>query len=230
MQLKVIKITQETSNIHSFRFERPAGFDFFPGQWVMIFENKDGEQIKRAYSISTSPTIKEYFEISVKLNLKGSMTPFLFDHVKEGDSIEVLGPFGLFKLVPEEQDMIFIGGGSGITPFRAMSRFAADTGMQNSIKLVYAARTPADLAFKPEFDELEKRNPNFHAFYTVDTPTPDWKGHQGLISADILKAHIQDLTKVYYYVVGPQPMITLITGILAKENVPADHIHLDNWG
>ena len=77
----VLEVIQRTSNVKSFRFFRPAQFEFKPGQYISITIDINGKKEKRFYSLSSSPTQKKFFEFTQKLT--GNMFPVALDHLKK---------------------------------------------------------------------------------------------------------------------------------------------------
>ncbi|HEY5594605.1 MAG TPA: FAD-binding oxidoreductase [Nitrospiria bacterium] len=238
MKLAVSEIRQETPEIKSFRFDLGSNkpFPFRPGQFVVITaevwnpkRNRIGPA-NRAFSLSSSPTEKEYIEIAAKRYLDGRLTPWLHDTVKTGDILNVKGPEGQFVFTEGESDgIVLIAGGIGIAPYRSMIRYILVKELQVQVKLLYSARTPADFAFKKEFDKAMKQHPNLHCVYTITRPdqTP-WAGRVGRFDEAFFRDHLGPVGTLYY-LCGPDRMIKEQAQILTALGVPYPMIRSERW-
>ena len=112
----VLAVIDETDAIRTFRLARPPGFDFAPGQFLMVKVDVSGNSIARCYSISSSPGASGYLEISVKR--QGIVSSALHGTVRAGDSLLIHPPLGRFTMPADgPRDLVLIAGGIGITPF-----------------------------------------------------------------------------------------------------------------
>jgi NAD(P)H-flavin reductase len=140
----------------------------------------------------------------------------------------VYGPLGRF-LLEDSQPAVFLAGGIGVSPFRAMLRYAADGGRAPpSIDLFYSARAPEELIFREELDAIARSSPRFTVHYTVTRPRPDtspWEGRVGRIDPAWVQGAL-DPTKTYrYYVAGlPEMVNETITALLQQGQVPREAI------
>ena len=238
MKLAVSEIRQETPEIKSFRFDLGSNkpFPFRPGQFIIITaeiwnpkRNRIGPA-NRAFSLSSSPTEKEYIEIAAKRYLDGRLTPWLHDTVKTGDILNVKGPEGQFVFTEGESDgIVLIAGGIGIAPYRSMIRYILVKELPVQVKLLYSARTPADFAFKKEFDKAMKQHPNLHCVYTITRPdqTP-WAGRVGRFDETFFRDHLGPVGTLYY-LCGPDRMIKEQAQILTALGVPYPLIRSERW-
>lgn len=181
-QVAVIeKITQETSDIKTFRVVSPEGgapLDFIPGQCAMISVPPVGEAL---FSITSSPTERNYLEFSIKKT--GSVTNFLHE-INEGFQIGLRGPYGNgFPLeMLKGKDLLFIGGGIGLAPLRSLINYClANRDDYGKIDIVYGARTPEDLIQKEEIFEKWPKAPGTEVYLTVDVEWEGWDGRVGFV-------------------------------------------------
>lgn len=128
--LCVTEIIRETHDVYTYRFQGDplCRFVYLPGQFCTLVLNIDGKKVVRSYSISSAPTRPFTLEITVKRVPGGLVSNWLADNVKVGDRIEISGPKGKFTLEPGKipRKILFIGGGSGITPLMSMTRWLSD--------------------------------------------------------------------------------------------------------
>ena len=227
---KIIEIKEETHDTKSIKFEKPQGFNYKAGQYC-IFEHNLGEDlIKRSYSLSSSPT-ENFLQITVKHIPNGIMSTYLHQ-MKIGDSLVFVGPIGKFVFDESFKNVVFIAGGSGISPFRAMCKYVFDKNIKDiKITVIYGSRSPEDIIMVNELNDYLKGHPNFKLYLTVDRPNDTWQFHTGFIDANFIKEATQNSVKNKdYFLVGPTPMMTAIKNALLSLDVEEKHIHLDAWG
>src|SRR5713226_4232215 len=117
--VRSVSLSAQTKHLE-FEVATVPRFGFVAGQWLSFKTNKpDGEEITRAYSISSPPGDNPRFALCLNRVQDGFMSNFLCD-MKEGQEIRCQGPFGDFILRPPSRDTIFIATGTGIAPFRSM--------------------------------------------------------------------------------------------------------------
>ncbi|HUK57344.1 MAG TPA: FAD-binding oxidoreductase [Nitrospiria bacterium] len=238
MNLVLSEIRQETPEIKSFRLDLGPNkpFAFRPGQFVIITaevwnpkRNRMGTA-NRAFSISSSPAEEDYIEIAAKRYPEGRITPWLHDAVKVGDLLNVKGPEGQFVFRENESDeIVLIAGGIGIAPYRSMIRYILAKGWPVRVKLLYSARTPADFAFKPEFDAAAQQHTHFQCVYTITRPdgTP-WTGRVGRFDEAFFREQLGPLGTLYY-LCGPDRMIKENAQTLTALGVPYPLIRSERW-
>jgi ferredoxin-NADP reductase len=237
MKLSVSKITVETPDTKTFRFDLGSykPFPFLPGQFIIVtaelFNPKRNKvaPVNRAFSISSSPLEEDYLEITVKKYQDGRMTPWLHDSVVVGQAFDVKGPDGKFVFREGETDeLVLIAGGIGIAPYRSIIRYILARGLPVRIRLIYSARTPADFAYQSEFDGLVKKHPNFECLYTVTREHEGWTGRTGRVDATLLQNYLGN-PKALYYICGPDQMIKELTETLRKIGVADEAIRSERW-
>jgi ferredoxin-NADP reductase len=179
----------------------------------------------RSFSLSSSPTETERISVTCKI----SDTPFkqALSRLRPGDTAEVHGPIGLF-LLDRERPSVFLAGGIGISPFRGMMRYAADSGDRHERRLLYSARVPEELVFRSELDELAQEFPHLRTEYTVTRPAEsetEWHGRVGRIDATWVREVATSLDRPKYYVVGlPEMVIDTLSMLRGSLGVPEDDI------
>ena len=152
-------------------FARDDGqpLDFIPGQFIQVhFSYADGTATKRSYSLATihdhALGAGETVEIAVSYVAGGAATA-LFEGLENGAHVDASGPYGRFCLMPGDanQRYLFIGTGTGVTPYRAMlplvEKLIAERGIE--VVLLYGARTPEELLYGDDFRAFADRHPQF---------------------------------------------------------------------
>ncbi|MCI4318953.1 MAG: FAD-dependent oxidoreductase [Thermoplasmata archaeon] len=170
----------------------------------------------RTFSLSSSPTEIDRLSVTCRI----SETPFkqALSRLQPGETAEVYGPLGVFLFDPS-RPALFLAGGIGITPFRGMLRYAADTHVASERRLLYSARTAEDLIFRRELDEFARIGPQVRVDYSVTrsggSSTP-WEGRKGRIDEPSIREAIRGMDRPKVYVAGLPEMVTEIVGILQE--------------
>jgi len=199
-----------------------------PGQAVMA--GLHGQAVRRPYSIACSPgraAARSALELLVGVNASGSAGPHLTP-LTPGAAIDIEGPMGAFTL-PEQvatSDLLFVGGGTGIAPLRAMIDHAVAEGAARRLVLFYSARQPDEFAF---IDELRAHEHAGHLelHQTVTRESAGWPGRTGRIDRDQLRAALREPEGTLCFVCGPAAMVEEGVDALARLGVPDDAIRTE---
>ncbi|MBC7975398.1 MAG: ferric reductase-like transmembrane domain-containing protein, partial [Myxococcales bacterium] len=222
-ELKVARIFDETPDIKTFRLVAPGGgplpFDYTAGQYLNLALTIDGARVARSYTIASSPTRKDYCEISVKRAADGHASRHLHETWREGSVVKVGAPAGRFVFAHDQaQRCVLIAGGVGITPMMSTVRSLTDRCWPGEIYLVFSVRTRRDFAFADELAYLQARFPNLHVEVTL-TQEPDaaWTGTRGQVTKALLERFVPDLRHGPILLCGPDPMMTAMRRLLVDE-------------
>jgi ferredoxin-NADP reductase/DMSO/TMAO reductase YedYZ heme-binding membrane subunit len=234
-QLRVARIIRQTLDVQTFRFAPPEGgpmpFQHQPGQYLVISPMINGKKVNRPYTISSSPTQPEYCEITVKREEMGLVSRHLHDTLREGDTINISAPTGRFIFDgTQAKSVVLIAGGVGITPLMAIARYLTDKNWQGDIYFAYAAKTPDDIIYRKELDDLKARFPNLHLHVTLSrAKDTDWTGHKGRVTAEFLTKCIPELPTRLVYICGPDAMTAMTIQVLKDLGVPAEQIKSEEF-
>jgi ferredoxin-NADP reductase len=233
MRLRVTGVVQETPTTKTFRFERVDGPlpPWRPGQYVNVFVDVDGVLTSRPYSIS-SPPGGGTLALTVRNKPAGFVAPYLLNEVQVGDELETTGPTGSFYHEPliDGDDLVFLAGGSGITPFLSIIRDAVQHDRPLQMHLLYGSRVPDDVIFGEALAELAAQHPNLHYAPVISEPPPDYQGLAGFLSADLIRQQIGDPAGKTYYICGPNVMYDYCLAALAELGVPRHKIRRELYG
>jgi ferredoxin-NADP reductase len=239
MRLRVTEVLQETPSTRTFRLERTDGPlpPFRPGQYLNLFADVDGVLTSRPYSISSSPPAegRETLDLTVRDKAGGFVAPYLLNQVQVGDEFETTGPAGCFYYEPliDGTDLVFLAGGSGITPFMSILRDAFPSeGPATSLDLhlLYGSRVPEDVIFGPELEELDAKHPNFSYSLVISEPPPGYQGLTGFLTTDLIRDQVGDVRGKTFYICGPNLMYDLCLAGLAELGVPRHRIKRELYG
>lgn len=176
-----------------------------PGQHVNVSAEVNGRRVTRSYSITNVPGRDRLIEITVKRNEGGKLSTHLCRVAKAGDVVELGTAFGEMLLPAQPSGKwLFLAAGSGITPLVSLTRLLAMQGMPVELKLVYWAKTRAELCFIPELRALAARHPRFQ-LQTVLTHEARTLADEarGFIGPELLAQLVPDLTERQVYACGP---------------------------
>lgn len=209
--VKITKIEEQSPTVKLFRLagSPDGGLSFNPGQFVLVGKIGYGEA---PFGPLSSPFEEKFFEIAVR-NTGGVVTNFLHS-LKEGDEIEMRGPYGNgFPLdFMEGKDMVLITGGCGVPPIASLIEYAIKNREKfGNIYLIYGAKSPEELLLKERMKEWEKSE--IKVITTIDKPTDGWTGHVGFVSEMVKEIKINEANAVAA-MCGPGPMMDALEKIL----------------
>lgn len=219
-ELKVSGVIQETADTRSYVFEIPKhlrqAFQYKAGQFLTFEIPFQGMQIRRCYSLASSPDVDAWPKVTVKRVKDGRASNWFNDHLKVGDTILVQHPEGRFVLKPEktERPLVLFGGGSGITPVISILKTALLTSSRK-VKLIYANRDEASIIFKDELDLWEKHFPErCSVHHHLDS-------EKGFLNVEAVKSLLAGWEKADFYTCGPGPFMDTVEAAL--EAIGVDH-------
>ena len=209
---------------------RNQPFAFKPGQAVLV--GTPGAE-RRPYSIASSPQLAREthsLELLIALESDGTLGPHL-PNLAPGNPIDLEGPMGTF-LFPEEpplQNLLFVAGGTGIAPLRAMIDHVLRGEPSHRLSLLYSARNGDEFAF---IDELRGHETSgrleLHQTVTRDDGAA-WAGKRGRIGRAHFQSVVHDPANTLCFVCGPKALVSESVSTLAVLGVPADAIRTEAW-
>ena len=216
-ETQVIESVQDTESSWSIQFCRPNGFDYLPGQFIILKLNGIEGEIAKPLSLSSSPT-EEFLQVTKRLTGHEFSNALL--SLKKGDTIRFSGPYGIFTFNGEYNKIAMLSGGIGITPLRSIIKYCTDKCLATDIFLFYSNRQEDDIPFKGEFDSLKAKNQNLTIINTLTRPGPSWKGRVGRIDADMIKELLPNYADWTFYSSGPQRMVDSMLLLLKELGIP----------
>jgi ferredoxin-NADP reductase len=208
-----------------------AEVDFRAGQyfWVELPDrgHQDEKGLRRHISVVTSPTERGVLGLCTRLRDTAFKTTL--GELEVGDEVEVEEPKGDYRL-PEDtsRDYVFVAGGIGITVFRSMLRYIADTGEPYRVTLVYSNRDRESTPFLDELQELEGRIPGLKLVLTM-TEDDGWDGETRRVDAEMLRDHLGELGAHTFLVAGPPPMVEAVVEQISGAGVPDEQVLPDRF-
>lgn len=206
--LKILSIRSITHDVRSYRIEKPAGYQFEPGQATEICINKPGWENERRPFTFTSLNSESTLEFTIKSYLDHDGVTAELMKLQPGDSLILHDVWGA---ITYQGAGYFIAGGAGITPFLAILRQLHTEGKLAGNKLFFANKTEADIILKDELVSLLGKD----AVFVLSNEKPQGAYEQGFVDETFLRRHVDDFKK-HFYVCGPPPMIEAVNGTLIR--------------
>lgn len=238
--LPVKKVRQETPDSISIEFDVPeeyqSTFQYYSGQYLTLKVNVGDEEVRRPYSLCSSPVVDGAPKVTSKRVEGGKVSNHLNDNLKAGDVMEVFPPMGKFTadFDPNNQrTFVMLGGGSGITPLYSLLKTALKEEPLSMVFLFYGNRDKESIIFDEELKQIKEQYPErFKLLNVVENPPEDWAGESGrLDKPTILKLldqyAISTEDQVDYYICGPQGMIDQAKQALAERGISDDQVHIE---
>lgn len=228
--LKVSNTKQETEDAISISFEVPkelkTSYTYQPGQYLTLKAIVNGEELRREYSLCSSPSTDEQLTVTAKRVENGKVSNFLNDQIKEGDSLEVMTPAGSFTLTtnPSHKKHYFLfAGGSGITPIISILVSALKEEQESNVTLVFQNSSEKDIIFKQKLEDLsDKYGGRLKLIHILSA-------HEGRLDKEktiqLIKENLQPTENFEFYMCGPSGMMEVITDTLKNMGAPQDKIH-----
>ena len=236
-KLQIKEVKHETANAISVTFNIPAelksAYQFTAGQYINLKLTLDGQEIRRAYSVCSSPNSGE-LRIAIKSVKEGHFSKFANDNLKAGDILEVGQPEGKFTFEPSFSNLknyaAFVAG-SGITPVMSILKSVLENEPKSTFVLVYGNKTPEETIFHAELHELQlKYVGRFFMHYVFSQAKSDGELF-GRIDKSTVNFVLNNKHKEKefdnFYLCGPEAMINLVSDILKEHNVPEKDIKFE---
>ena len=225
-------------HVRELGFERldPSGasapFEFTAGQWVsLVLPLAEGEA-RRAYSIASPPSGTPSFEVAITKVEGGPGSTYLHE-LALGSTIRAIGPQGFFTRQPNAgHPSLFVGTGTGVTPLRSMIKDALAAGETSPMVLLFGARHETDRLYRDELEALEKKHPNFRAFYSISQAGQDWQGLRGYVQTHVESSwrELASAGAPHAYICGLERMVGAVRDLLRKQmGVERKQVHSERY-
>jgi ring-1,2-phenylacetyl-CoA epoxidase subunit PaaE len=236
--LAIKDIRKETPECVSIAFDVPEKlaeqFTFNPGQNITLKFKVDNEELRRSYSICSSPHENE-LRVAVKKIPSGKFSSHANHHFKIGDIIEIMPPSGRFgikaKIISSKNYLAFAAG-SGITPVISIIKSVLLNEPNSSFTLVYGNKNRNSIIFREQLEALKNKFMNrFVVHHILSREKTDAPVNHGRIDAEKceqLSRGLIDFNKMdNIFLCGPEQMIFTVRDWLSSHNIPAGKIHFE---
>ncbi|WP_422105883.1 FAD-binding oxidoreductase [Winogradskyella sp.] len=236
--LRVKDIYKETEDTSVVTFDVPSAlsdvFRFRQGQHLTLKTDINGEDVRRSYSLCSSPNEAKW-QVAVKQIPGGKFSTYINEELKAGDYLDVMAPSGTFGVDchPEHaKNYLFFAAGSGITPVISMIKTHLSEEQNSTCKLFYVNKTAKSIIFKEELEQL--RNTYFgrlEIYYFLTKERRDIELFNGRFDDDKMDV----LTKIFIdipdtsevFLCGPEQMVNYVSQYLINAGLPKELVHFE---
>jgi len=234
--LRVQEVRRETPSSVSILFEVPANlkadFDFKSGQYITIRHSINNEEVRRAYSICSTPHSGE-LRVAVKEVADGTFSRYANNQLQANDTLDVMLPDGRFIFEPStnNRNIAAFAAGSGITPILSIAKSVLEKESGSKFVLVYGNKTPQETIFFSELQSLQEQFSDrffLHLIYSKANEDGALKGRiEGSTVNYALKNKHKDLNFDAFYLCGPETMINNVSDTLKGNGIAEDKIFFE---
>ena len=253
--LPVSEVRRETADTVSLVFDIPESlqqaFLYKQGQYLTLKFELNGEEVRRSYSMSSSP-LEDKLAVTVKKVDGGKVSTHINSRVKAGDKVAIMPPDGRFYTeldADQRKDYYLFGAGSGITPLMSILKTVLEEEPQSTVFLLYGNRNEASIIFQEQLEELQQKHENqLIVEHILSQPKREkasgvlgfmkkgktnWEGRVGRIDGGevrrFLNDHTQRSPEAEYFICGPGDMIDVVDVTLQGQGVDGKHIHTERF-
>lgn len=235
--LHIKNIERITSKAVTLSFEVPenlkAAYTFQAGQYITLKKVLNGTEIRRDYSLCSSPKSGE-LRVAVKEVREGVFSAYVNNELNVGDALEVAPPKGRFVFEPNDtktKHIAAFAAGSGITPILSIVKCALEEEVQSNVVLVYGNKTTDDTMFLQELLELQHQYSERLSIQFVFSQAQEDDSIFGRIEKStvnlILKNKHKHLTIDAFYLCGPEAMIHTVKDVLTEHEIPKERVFFE---
>ncbi|MFD1142215.1 2Fe-2S iron-sulfur cluster-binding protein [Larkinella insperata] len=250
IQLQVSEIIRETRDTKTLILHPTDGrvVPYRAGQFLTLLFKHLGHEVRRSYSLSSTPgdaspgVASEPLSLTIKRVENGEISRYLLDHLAVGDTLTSLPPAGRFTLdtAPDEQrDIVLIGAGSGIVPLYGILKQALRDEPQSHITLLYANTDEQNIIFYRQLEALHNEHAErFQLIHLLSQPSDDWQKagniRRGRLNNWLLENMLPDLlrferSRAQWYVCGPFAFMRMVQVTLVYAGIRLDAIKKENF-
>jgi ring-1,2-phenylacetyl-CoA epoxidase subunit PaaE len=238
-KLVVADVQRETEDAVSIAFDLTAAqveqFQFIPGQYLSFKAIIGGEEVRRSYSICSSPFGNEKLRVAVKRVEDGKFSNFANNDLKTGDELEVMPPMGNFHTALDasrKMHYVAFAAGSGITPILSIMKSVLRAEPLSEFTLFYGNRSANSILFKEEIEDLKNQHLSrlrvHHVLSREDPGVRLFKGRLDKAKCELLLEKFTDLkTADEFFLCGPEEMINDVSGCLKKTGIAEQKIRFE---
>jgi len=213
--------------------------NFIPGQYVNVC-SPDKNWLCRSYSVCNIPDKDGgLVQLYIRLVEGGRFTEWAFNEMKEGDTLNVKGPFGAFRLQSsEDKSLLFVARGAGFAPIKSIIEQVLDTNPSRNITLYWGVTDTEDFCLLEPVKRWLEVDPNFHCVLTARTVSHNFTSpegvifHMGTVYNALANSYFEDfdLINMDAYIAGPTKTIKEVINVLLYKGFSKDRIFVDSFG
>jgi ring-1,2-phenylacetyl-CoA epoxidase subunit PaaE len=240
LSLKVSHIIRETPAAITLILHSEAGklITYQPGQFLTLIFNFKGREIRRSFSLSSTPGIDADLAITIKRIPNGEISTYIYNHVKEGDTLMALPPAGRFILKSNKEfrrNIFMIAAGSGITPIFSILNDLLIHEPESRVTLIYSNRNENSTIFYRQLNELSEKYPDqFNCIYIFSDPDNKTYKFRAHLNMELLRELISNNLKfendtTEFLVCGPFGFMRMAEMIIIAMGFGKEQLHKENF-
>lgn len=235
LALQVAEIIEDTPTTKTLRLVAVDGQALPPfqaGQYINLFVEIDGVQTARPYAMSSSPSQRTHYDLTVKRAKGGFVSNYLLDRVALGQRLTSSGPMGTFHHNPlfHGDDLVFLAGGLGAAPARSILLNILDRQLPQRLHMVYLNSHVDDVIFADELRELAGQHANFTLSEVISRPPAHYTGRSGRLNRAMLQELLGEIGNQMFYICGPTPLNDSCVALLTELGVARRRICVEANG
>ena len=238
--LVVKEVVKETHDTVSIVFHQPASspVNYKAGQFLTLIANVNGKEVRRAYSLCSSPFVDKDLAVTVKRVASGLLSNWVADNLKPGQTIRVMEPMGQFTTEysrARKRHLVMFAGGSGITPMMSIIKSILSQEPDSIVSLIYCNRDVDSIIFKDVLEDMQTRDEGrLHVIHVLDNAPMNWQGYSGLLNHDMLTKLFErvpdwGIENTTYLMCGPEGMMKNVESLLAMRHIPKEKIFKESF-
>lgn len=179
--VKIIDVSETAKEVH-LKLSEPL--DFWPGNFINVFFDINGEMIRRAYSISSSCQVHDIVTLTIRLSPKGTVTPTFWAKDMLGQKVELMGPLGLNTVDKMKHQKIYLFAfGVGVGVVKSIADYFANIKTVEHLTIMTGSRSENEMIYKDYFNNLALKSPSISVNHVVSNIN---------MGSTIPKGYIQD--------------------------------------
>ena len=231
MQLRVELIKRNTADTSTFYLREASGnpIAYKAGQFITLVINHHGNEIRRSYSLSSSPD-EELLSVTIKRIPNGEITRYLHTYAKPGDVWQAVEPAGRFTLPDDlhNRTFVYFAAGSGISPVYAHIKYILKHGVNCRIVLIYSNLVRKNIIFNDELERLAEQHTG--QLEIIHLVSDEAKRLNNQVAEKLVKQYLGEaFPQADYYLCGPFTYMRMVRLTLLYMGVDTDRIHKENF-
>ncbi|MBT3278271.1 MAG: 2Fe-2S iron-sulfur cluster binding domain-containing protein [Phycisphaerales bacterium] len=213
------------------RLVDPAAMTFEPGQYIQLDRPASAEcpGVSRAYSMASRPSETDIVELMIRRVPNGMMSVWVHECLAIGDEVSLTGPFGEFALSSRKLPMVWVAGGSGMSPFWSMVHHLREIGNTRKVYFFFGAVALRDLFLVDEWRTLEAELDWLEFIPAISGGEENWDGERGLIT-EVIARHLPEIpSPLEAYLCGSPGMCNAACNVLTDNGVNERMIFFDKF-
>ncbi len=236
--LTVKEVRQETEDSVSIAFEIPTelkeAYDYLSGQYLTLRATIENEDVRRSYSLCSSPHENEW-RVAVKKVENGKFSTYANEVLTAGDTLNVLTPMGNFSIAPSEKNkrsIALFAAGSGITPIISIAKTILNREPNSDVTLFYGNKTISSIIFREEIEGLKNeymdRFELVHILSRENLGTPLLKGRINTGKTDkLFDVFLKKNLPEAIYICGPEQMVLDVKESVIANGLDPNAVHFE---